>query len=277
MQRSLETFTSSDGLSIYAQSWFPDAEVNGIVIIVHGYAEHSGRYSHVATTIVSAGYGAYALDHRGHGHSEGLRAHFDSMEEPIADLEQFFQDIQARHPDLPIFLLGHSMGSVIALSITLRHQDRISGLILSGIPLDSEKTIPGVARSLGNFVRNFAPKMPLFPAVSADTISSDPKTIRQYNEDPLVYRGAWRVGLAGEILDTSEALRGRVQELTLPLLVLHGEQDEISPVSGAKYVYENAASTDKTIHKYPGMRHEVFNELDRGKVLDELKRWLLAH
>lgn len=277
MQRSLETFTSSDGLTIYAQSWLPDETPKGIVIIVHGYAEHSGRYSHVATSIVSTNYGVYALDHRGHGHSEGMQAYFKSIEEPVADLEQFFRAVQQNHPGLPVMMIGHSMGSLIALNFALHHQQELNGLILSGTALNSAETVPGIARTVGNLVRNFAPTIPLFPAIGAEAISTDPKTIREYNEDPLNYRGAWRVGLAAELLDTSDKLRKHLHELTLPLLLLHGEQDTIAPISGAQSVYDKAGSGDKTFHKYPGMRHEVFNELDRGKVIDDLKRWLEAH
>lgn len=278
MHQSIETFTSAlDGLSIYAQSWLPDAEVQGIVIIVHGYAEHSQRYSHVARTLVNAGYGVYALDHRGHGHSGGMRAYFASISEPVADLEQFFYQIQAKHPQAPVFVLGHSMGSLIALWFTLRHQEELAGLILSGTAVNNPEIVPGYQRALVNFLRRFAPRLALVPPLDSATLSTDPKTARDYDADPLNYRGSWRVGLAAELLDAADTLRARVSELTLPVLLMHGEHDEVTPISGGRLVYEKAASTDKTIHTYPGMRHEIFNELDRGKVLADLRQWLQAH
>jgi alpha-beta hydrolase superfamily lysophospholipase len=278
MHQSIETFLSPiDGISIYAQSWLPEESPRGVVVLVHGYAEHSGRYHHVATTIANAGYGAYALDHRGHGHSDGLRAYFNSIEEPVADLEYFVKQIQAKHPQAPLFMVGHSMGSMIALWFTLRRQQELSGLILSGTAITSPETIPGYQRSLVNLLRRFAPTFALVPPLSADALSTDPATIRDYDADPLNYRGSWRVGLAAELLNTADTLRARAAELTLPLLIMHGEQDEVTPISGAHYIYGHAASTDKTLKTYPGMKHEIFNELDRGKVLAELREWLQAH
>ncbi len=278
MQHSENTFTSAlDGIAIYTQSWLPGTDPRAVIVLVHGYGEHSGRYRHVAEYLVEAGYAVYTIDHRGHGRSEGLRAHFNALAEPVADLEQFFQQVQTQQPDKPLFLIGHSMGSLIALTFTLRHQSDLTGLVLSGTAVNSTETVPGYQRSLLNVLRRFAPKLPLVPPLGAEALSNDPETVRDYDADSLNYRGSWRIGLASALLDAADDLRARAGELTLPLLVMHGESDEITPISGAHTIYERASSQDKTLHTYPGMKHEIFNELDRAKVLAELRQWLQAH
>lgn len=277
MHHSEGTFTASDGLQIFTQSWLPDTAPSAIDILVHGYGEHSGRYSHVAEMLVAAGYGVYTLDHRGHGKSEGLRAYYDSIDEPVRDLEQYFQDIQQQQPNQKIFMIGHSMGSLIALKFTLRNQAKLAGLVLSGTAVNSTDTVPGFQRSLLNVLRSFAPKFPLVPSLSADALSTDPQTVRDYDADPLNYRGSWRIGLAAELLKVSEELQSRAKELTLPLFVIHGEADEITPIAGAHTIYNRASSTDRTLKTYPGMRHEIFNELERETVFADLRGWLQAH
>ncbi len=277
MHHSQESFTASDGLQIFTQSWLPETTPSAIVILVHGYGEHSGRYSHVAEMLVHAGYGVHTLDHRGHGKSEGLRAYYASIDEPVRDLEQYYRHIQQQHPSQKIFMIGHSMGSLIALKFALRNKEKLAGLVISGSAVNSTDTVPGFQRSLLNVLRSVAPRFPLVPSLSADALSTDPQTVRDYDADPLNYRGAWRIGLAAELLKVSEELQSRVKELTLPLLVIHGEDDEITPIAGARTVYNVSSSADKTMKTYPGMRHEIFNERERETVFADLRDWLQAH
>ncbi|MCA9913208.1 MAG: lysophospholipase [Anaerolineae bacterium] len=277
MHHSEESFTASDGLSIFTQSWLPETTPTAIIILVHGYGEHSGRYSHVAEMLVQAGYGVYTLDHRGHGKSAGLRAYYKSIDEPVRDLEQYFQHVQQQHPNQKIFMIGHSMGSLIALKFALRNQAKLAGLVLSGTAVNSTDTVPGYQRGLLNILRSVAPTFPLVPSLSADALSTDPQTVHDYDADPLNYRGSWRIGLAAELLKVSEELQARANELTLPLLVMHGETDEITPIAGAHTIYNRASSTDKTLKTYPGMRHEIFNELEREIVFADLRGWLQTH
>src|SRR5450432_961872 len=127
-----DTFQTSDGLTIYAEHHLPDGEPKAAVLLVHGYGEHLGRYRHVIARLVDSGYAVYALDHRGHGKSEGVRAYCDYMNQFVEDLKVYFDHMKAAQPGKKRFVLGHSMGALISLSFAERYQDEIDALAISG-------------------------------------------------------------------------------------------------------------------------------------------------
>lgn len=277
MTHTSASFQTSDGLKIYTEAWLPDANPKAVVLIVHGYAEHIGRYPHVAGYLVQHGYAVYGLDHRGHGKSDGLRVYFDTFDQPINDLAPFVDQVKAAHPGKKLFLYGHSMGSLIALDFALRHPDVLAGLILSGCAVNADTTVPGALLAVGGLLDKVIPKVALFPALPSSGLSHDSAVVSAYDNDPLVTRSPWRVRTALLLLQAGQRLRERAGELRLPLLVLHGGEDPIVPVSGGKLIYERAASTDKTLHIYPGLYHEIHNEPEQGTVLADMTTWLDQH
>jgi acylglycerol lipase len=270
-------FTGAKGLEIYWQSWQDTVPMRAVVVISHGAGEHSGRYRRVAVQLAAIGYPVYALDHRGHGHSGGRRALVDRLDNAAADLDLLIDLARREHPDVPLFLLGHSLGATIALRYALGHQDKLNGLILSGAlaVIDPPPTPVRLA------ARALSAMIPWMPALGVDpaTVSRDPAEVEAYRTDPLVHHGKLPVRTVAEIAAATEAFPGQVGSLTLPLLLVHGSEDRLVLVQGSRMVYERASSEDKTLEIYDGFFHEVLNELpeDRARVLADIVAWLQAH
>jgi alpha-beta hydrolase superfamily lysophospholipase len=271
------SFTTLDNLKIHTVNWLPPNKPSAGVVLVHGYGEHIGRYTHVAEALVNGGYAVFGLDHRGHGKSAGLQAYFENIEQPVKDLAQYFEQIQQQHPGMKLFMLGHSMGSLLALAFALKYPTELTGLLLSGCAVNGDETVPSPILALANILKNIIPTTPLIPGLPPTELSTDTAVVAAYQQDPLVYTGAWRVGMGALLINTGKILREQANQLALPLLVLHGAEDKITPVSGSKLIYERAASTDKTLKLYPGMRHEIMNEREKERVLTDILAWLNNH
>ena len=262
------------GVGIYWQSWVPDGDPKAVVVIAHGAGEHSGRYAHVALRLLDAGYAVYALDHRGHGRSEGPRALLDRMDNVVGDLDSLIALASSTHRDLPVILLGHSMGGAISLRYAMSHQNRLSALMLSG-PLAALDAAPPPMRIIASLLSALTPKLPLF-GVDSSLISRDPEVVRAYQEDPLVYHGKLPVRtiaeLAGAIASFPEGVRG----ITIPTLIMYGSEDQLCPQAGSKMLAERIGAADKTLKRYDGLYHEILNEPEQGIVMDDMCRWLAA-
>ncbi len=187
MTHATGLLTGAGGRRIFWQSWNPGGEPRAVVVIVHGASEHSDRYVHVAEALRADGYAVYALDHRGHGRSEGPRALIDRLDNAVADLDQLVVQASAEHRSAPVYLLGHSMGGTIALRYAVSHKQRLAGLILSG-PLAALEGAPAPLRVIGNVLSMVAPRTPLI-AIDPSLVSRDPAVVSAYVSDPLVYHG----------------------------------------------------------------------------------------
>jgi alpha-beta hydrolase superfamily lysophospholipase len=250
---------------LYYRWWRPDGPTRAHVVIAHGFAEHSGRYEHVAAALTGAGYSAWAPDHRGHGHSEGEQANIESVGAAVSDLDLFVDEVRGEEPNGPLYLLGHSMGGLIATAYTEDHQERLSGLALSGPLLH---VAPGLVE-LADLEE--IPDLGL-----ADAVSSDPAVVQAYKDDPLVYQGPPPrefLRAAGEV----DGVLDRLGELTLPLLIMHGSADALVSPQALRDVVAGVKSEDLTARLWPGLWHEIFNEPQQGAVLAFLTAWLDAH
>lgn len=274
---TFDSITTSDNLKLHTVAWRPEGTPRGIVFIVHGYGEHIARYPHVAEALVNAGFAVYGIDHRGHGKSEGTRAYFKTLDDAVNDFAAYFEQVRAKNPGQKLFVYGHSMGSLIALAFALRYQKDLAGLALSGTAVNGDETIPKPIMALGKFIKSFAPTLPLLPGLPSTELSTDLSVGEIYDQDPLVYRGMWKVGMGIGLLEVGKTLRERAGELTLPLLIMHGEIDKITPISGSNVIYERAKSTDKTLKTYPGMRHEIMNGRENAQPIADLTGWLTRH
>jgi lysophospholipase len=274
MERHEESLTGNGGVKISYDTWTPTPETvppRGILVISHGLGEHGRRYDHVAERLGGLGLIVVVPDHRGHGRSGGPRAGLKRFADYTDDLGQVFAKVH--QPGLPAFLLGHSMGGTIALDYALAHQDDLAGLILSGAAVqpgaDQPKAVLAIAKVLGRF-------LPSLPTARLDCarISRDPQVVARYNADPMVFHGKVPAGLAGGLLAVMDTLPGRLAQLTIPLLVLHGGEDKMTNPAGSDLVIARAGSADKTLNKYPGLYHEIFNEPEQDAVLDDVAKWL---
>lgn len=272
-QQTESNFTAFDGTNIFHRSWLPDGDASSVVMLVHGLGEHSGRYTHVAEALVDAGCAVHALDHRGHGRSDGKRVYVKSYDEFMADLVQFRAVVTAQHPDLPLIVLGHSMGGNLALGHVLDHQDGVAGLALSGPALamgdDFSPARAKILRVVGKIAPGLRPQ-----GLSADAISRDPEVVRAYRADPLVFTGKISAGLAAALTGAMERFPGRYAELRLPVLVMHGTEDRLAAIDGSRALERGAVNATVTTHYYEGLYHEIFNEPEQQRVLADLVAWV---
>jgi acylglycerol lipase len=259
---------------IFWQCWTPDPPPRAVVVVVHGAGEHSNRYAHVATRLLADDYATYALDHRGHGRSQGPRALIDRIDNAVADVDRLVLAARVAHPGVPIFMLGHSMGATIALCYALQHQDRLAGMILSG-PLAALPATPAPMRLAGRLLSAVAPTLPLVP-IDPTLVSRDPAVVRAYVSDPLVHHGKLPARTVAELAAAIDTFPARVPAITLPTLILYGTADRLCPPSGSVMLGERIGAADKTVKAYEGLFHEILNEPERDEVLDEICGWLAS-
>lgn len=273
MRHTEGTFTASDGLTIFHQAWLPDGEPKAVVLLLHGLGEHSGRYTHVATALVEHGYAVCALDHRGHGRSQGKRVFVKEYAEFQRDLLQFRRLVEQQHPGLPLFVFGHSMGGNLALGHVLDHQDGVRGLALSGAALAVTDDVSPALKKIAGVLAKVAPGVRP-QGLDASAVSRDPAVVAAYLADPLVYSGKVSAGLAGALFGAIDRFPARFAELRLPLLVMHGTADRLVPVAGSRALEAGAVNADVTSHYYDGLYHEILNEPEQQQVIADLRVWL---
>ncbi|MBS3967095.1 MAG: lysophospholipase [Truepera sp.] len=266
------TLTTRDNLRLLTQAWLPE-RLDAVVVVVHGYAEHSGRYLSVAEYLAAQGIATFALDQRGHGHSEGERALVGKLVTYVGDLAQFIAQIRAEYPDCPAFLLGHSMGGAIALQYALNYPQSVDGLITSGAFLLSAVPAPPWLRALLRLLSWVAPRLLVQP-LDAAHLSRDPAVVSAYDDDPMVYRGKVKARMLDVLLSAGPLVLAQAERLTLPLLILHGGDDQIAAPEGSRRLHALAGASDKTLRIYEGCYHEIFNEPERQRVLGDVTAWL---
>lgn len=273
IHHSTSSFTASDGVNIFHQSWMPDGPPRSTVLLVHGLGEHSGRYGHVAEALVRAGHTVHALDHRGHGRSGGRRTFVRSYDEFLRDLDQF-RHLVGRD-GVPTVLLGHSMGGNIATGYALGNGADVDALVLSGPALhvgdEFTPTRLAVFRAIAKVAPAFRPQ-----GLPADAISRDPAVVAAYLADPLVYSGKITAGLGAALIGAMQSFPSRYHELRMPILLLHGTEDRLADIAGSRSLEAAAGGTEVTAHYYEGLYHEVFNEPEQDRVIGDLVAWLDA-
>jgi acylglycerol lipase len=263
---------SRDGMRLFWQSWLPEDRPRGVVVLVHGVAEHGGRYAHVAERLTAAGYAVHALDHRGHGRSDGARAMIDRLDRLVDDLRLFVARVREEHDGRRPFLVGHSLGGAVSLAYALRHPETVEGLVLSG-PAVATEAVPAAQRLLTRLLSVVAPRLPVFK-IDDELISRDAAVVRAYQDDPLNHCGKLPARTLSEIVLSMQRLPAEVSRLSAPLLLLHGGEDKLCTPQGSRMIDRGASSRDKTLIVYEGLYHEVFNEPERDRVIDDLVTWL---
>ncbi len=257
---------------LFTQAWLPDQgkALKGIIVIAHGLAEHSGRYMNVVNYFVPLDYGVAAIDHLGHGKSEGERCYVKSMDELVEPLYDYIVDVKKQYPSKPIFLLGHSMGGLITTMFLSKYQDSVTAVILSS-PAVSGVRKPSIGQQFKILLKSvFSPKAG-FVQLSAKGVSRDPKVVEDYENDPLVYSGKMTFGLAVSMAKAMGRLPSIAKNITLPIFIVQGGKDKLVNPNGAKDLLSWLGSKDKSLTVYPNSYHEVLNEPERIELLDELK------
>lgn len=274
MTHATSTLAGAGGQQIFWQSWLP-AQMRGVVVIVHGFGEHSDRYGHVAQRLVAEGFATLALDHRGHGRSEGARAVIDRLADAVSDIDRLVVLAGDAHPGLPIFMLGHSMGGLLAVQYALEHQDRLAGLLLSGA-LAALDAAPAPARLIARVLSVIAPRAGLI-ALDGSLVSRDPQVVAAYSADPMVHHGKLPARTVAELIAAGRRFPERLAEIRVPTLIMYGTDDRLCPPSGSVMLGERIGAADITVIPYDGLYHEILNEPEQETVLDDVCAWLDAH
>lgn len=259
---------------LFRQSWLP-GNVRARVLLVHGLGEHSGRYEYVAQVLVERGFAVHAIDHYGHGKSDGHRGHVERFSVYLDGVEALLGAVRADDAESPLFLLGQSMGGLIAAHALIRNQGPFRAAVLSGPALKSDAEPPALVMAILRVLSAIVPTVPVLGLDPAG-VSRDPEVVAAYVRDPLVHHGKVTARLAAEMSAAMKAALSGASEVELPLRVMHGEDDVLTSPGGSRAFVDAARSQDKTLKLYPGLYHEIFNEPEKDAVIGEMCDWLEA-
>jgi acylglycerol lipase len=267
-------FVGMGGVEIFWQGWIPDT-VRAACIVCHGLGEHSGRYAHVAAALGEHDLAAFALDHRGHGRSGGKRGHVGSFAEYIGDLDAFRRRIDERFGDLPRFLIGHSLGGLIAATYAESHGAGLAGLILSSAALRVDVDAPAIKLALGRLFSKLLPTIAMSNGLDPHQVSRDPAVVAAYIADPLVHdrvSARWFTEFTAAI----DAVQEHAGDIPIPVLVMQSGADRLVAPRGAQEFFDRLTVASKNLKYWDGFYHEMFNELpdDRAQAIGLMIKWI---
>ncbi|HWV26431.1 MAG TPA: lysophospholipase [Aeromicrobium sp.] len=275
MQIEDGTFAGTLGQT-YWRAWLPDSRPDGVVVLVHGLAEHIGRYEYLAATLTGEGYAVYGLDHHGHGKSAGTPGNIGRMSALVADVHTLRGRAEAAHPGVRVFLVGHSLGGLITLDyLVTQGETGLSGAVLSGAAVDPSVG-SALERAIAPVLSTLVPNLQIVD-LGGENVSRDQDVVAAYQSDPLVYHGKIRARTGAESLKAIGRVTVGLPKLSLPVLVLHGGDDLLAAPSGGQLVHDTIGSTDKALKIYDGLYHEIFNEPEKDDVIGDVVAWLAAH
>lgn len=275
MQHEEGTFKGVGDVSLFWQEWSPDEAPRAALVIIHGFGEHCGRYTYLVDELAPRGFAVYGFDQRGYGRSAGKRGAIKSWGEYRADVAIFLDFVRERQPGPPLFLMGHSMGGLVVGDYVVNDQSGLDGVILSA-PLLVQPKLSVTLRTASKVLDRIAPQMAVDTGLDAAGISREPAEVKRYVDDPLVHsKGTPRLG--AEMNKTIASTQAQSAQLTIPLLLIHGDADPIVPIAGSQQFYRHAGSADKIFKVYPGGYHESINDIHRDQVLADIHAWLERH
>lgn len=269
--RRVETHLDA-GVVLLRRAWLP-AEPERVLLVVHGLAEHSGRYEQLGAWFARRGCAVHAYDQRGHGRSGGRRGHVAAFEELLDDLDALLDRVREEHPGLPLALVGHSMGGLVVASFVCERKPEIAAAVTSGAALAVPDGVSAVRLLGARLLRRLAPRFRLAIGIDPDALSRDPEVGRRYRADPLVF-DRMSASLASELLRAIERTRRSGADVRVPMLLLHGRRDSICPPSGSSAFRSGIEITGCQLHVYEELRHEIFNEPERERVFQDVLDWL---
>jgi alpha-beta hydrolase superfamily lysophospholipase len=272
MKHREETLIGFDGRELFFQSWEPEGAPRAVIAIVHGGFEHSGHYGFLVDSLVDKGFALAGLDLRGHGKSKGKRGHIMDWNEIREDMGSYLSKLQKEFPGRPLFLFGHSVGGTIVLDYALRRSPSLAGVILSGA---------GISTGNANRVLIAINKLlsAVFPSFSVNLnfdfsiVTRDPRVVKEYESDPLIL-SSLSARFWAECLKTIAWVRDHASDWKLPLLVLHGSEDQNMPIEDIKEFFGGLTCEDKELITYEGGYHCPYNDLQKEQVFSDIEKWI---
>ena len=268
-----ETFDSKGGLRIFLRSWTPESAPRAVVIICHGVNSHGGQYLWPAGELVKKGHAVFALDLRGRGKSDGERFYVDDIADYVADVAGVVKIAKARHPGLPVFLLGHSAGGVVSATYTLDNQAELAGFICESFAF--QVPAPGFALAAIKGLSHFAPRLPVLKLKNED-FTRDPVALAALNADPLIAHEIQPAATVAALVRADERLREEFPKITLPVLIMHGTADKATVCEGSQFFHDTVGSADKTLKLYKDHFHDLLADTGKEGVMADITVWIDA-
>jgi len=272
MFEATEENLRGDAGLLFARAWRDSStQPRALLVICPGFNSHSGYYAWVGAESAAAGYATYAIDLRGRGRSEGERFFVETFDQYVADLHALVRFAKTRHPQLPVFLLGHSAGGVISCLYVLEHANDIAGLICEDFAF--ELPAPDFALAVLKGVSHFAPHAHALTLKSAD-FTRDAAVLQAMSSDPLIAHESQPFATAAAIVRADERLAQNFANIQVPVLIIHGTADKATKPVGSRHFYERTGSKDKTLKFYEGRFHDPLNDLGKEEVMSDILSWL---
>ncbi|MCB0034345.1 MAG: lysophospholipase [Anaerolineales bacterium] len=264
--------TAADKQELFAQSWAPDTPT-GLVCLVHGFGEHSGRYTHVAQAMVKADYAVIAFDQRGHGRTAGKQGFTPSYNLSLHDIDKLISEGQKRFPHLPTFLYGHSMGGGMVLNYTLRYKPKLQGVIATSpwlrLTTPPPAAVTGIARLIGSVWKGFT----ITGKHENGILSRDPAVDEAHIADPLTH-SAISAALFFGANDGGAWVLSQAADFPLPLLLMHGDADKLTSFAASQEFAQNAPAATTTFKAWLGYYHETHNDIGKEEVIATIISWM---
>ncbi|MGD1874324.1 MAG: alpha/beta hydrolase [Mastigocoleus sp.] len=285
MQHDEDFFQGTSSLNLYYQSWYPESQIRAVLIIVHGLGGHCNLYKNIIEHLVPKGYAIYAFDLPGNGRSPGLRGHINTWNDYRESLRLFVnlvtqKEITQKEVMLPFFLFGHSLGGLISLDYILHSSLPQKTSLLSGLitlaPAVGKIKISPIKLFIGKILSQIMPTFTLGTGIDWSASTRDKDVLATYIKDELRHRlGTAR--LSTEFMKTREWVTTQIDNLQLPLLILHGDADEVTPIEVSRELLQKVSSPDKELIEYTGGYHELQNDLCYPLMVKDIEDWLEKH
>lgn len=266
-----ETFSGRGGIELNLRSWRPTGTPRASVIVIHGFKAHGGRYAEAAEALVGAGLAVYAPDLRGHGKSQGERFWVDDFSDYVGDVVRLVTLVRRREGDGPLFVLGHSVGGVVASLFAVERTTELAGLVIESIAF--ELPLPTFPLALMKGLDHIAPRLNVLTLKNED-FSRDPAVVESMKADPLIDHAPGPVHTLAEMIRADERLRKSLPALSTPVLALHGTADRATRPSGSQHFVDAVGSKDKVLKLYEGAAHDLLHDLDKARVLTDIIEWI---
>jgi alpha-beta hydrolase superfamily lysophospholipase len=267
------TFPAWGGLRLYYQAWLPSrGRPRALLVNLHGLGDHSGLYPNLVSYFPPRTIAVYAFDMRGNGRSPGQRAYLRDWREYLGDLGAFLAQVREWEGNLPLFLLGNSLGGLVVLEYALLHPAGLAGVIASAPPL-GQLGVPPVLMALGRVFSCVLPRLALRTGMDLSGLARDPAVVEAVLADPLFHR--WGTArLSTEVTSTIARVQDGAADLSVPLLILHGSDDRMVPPDGSRSFFAKVRYPDREFREYPGAYHGLFADFNHREVLRDLEQWI---
>ncbi len=274
MQHNEGHFSGVHNHDLYYQCWLPRGETRAVVVIVHGFSDHCGRYDNLVSALIRHHFAVYGYDLRGHGRSPGKSGHIESFDDYRQDTHAFINFVSTKHPGIPLYLFGHSMGGLIALDQALYYPAELSGVISSAAHLGNPP-VSTTKLALGHLMSKVWPSLSMNAGLDETALTRDESAVQAYRDDPLVHgRGTAR--LATELENAVAETQANAYRLKPPLLIYFGTDDRLTNPQDSRRFYNNVRSAEKKLVIYEGGQHESHNDIHSERVCIEVAQWIEA-